>query len=146
MPTQIKTKIPGGGTSVRYEYSDEEIIAAWNDAEGQGNSKARECGDWCIWVQCDQKDALEFSRIFIRSFAIPSCCTYFNSTWVGYCGDASSSAELVLNSVREEIHKYCSDKCELDQSLGYTIASKIPDYLKNWNERHNLEQRHADPS
>jgi hypothetical protein len=123
MPKRIETKHPHGGITVSYQYTDEELIAAWNDLEGQGNAKARANGDWCVTVPCTQEEALRLSHLFVSHFNIPSCCVYRGGVWIAYCGDASSSADILRRRVEADVDNLLAASSDPKRMW----ASNVPD-------------------
>lgn len=69
------------------ERTDAEIKAAWHTV-GQGHEEAKARGRWCVVVECDEEEAIHLSRLFIREFAIPTCCHYDGTTLSMECGGA----------------------------------------------------------
>lgn len=104
MPTPKTTKLPNGTQVHWYEYTDIELVNAWYDVRGQGNIYARNRGPACIIHTCTQDEAIELSRMFVRTvFAIPTCCHYDGNTVSLYCGDAGRNYQRTMEKAKELI-------------------------------------------
>jgi hypothetical protein len=89
------------GTTTVYKYTHKELMDAWEDTAGQGNSQARAHGTWCVLIPCTEKEAIVYSARFCRRFNIPSCCYYEGKILSMYCGDAGSGAEELLRDISD---------------------------------------------
>ncbi len=95
------TKTPVSGPSITWtEYTDKDIKEAWEKPQ-QGHHQAVDRGKDCIVVTCDEETAILFTRIFIREFAIPTCCHYDGQTLSMYCGALGEDKELLKQKLRQ---------------------------------------------
>ena len=83
-----------------HQYTDEQLVAGWENREGQGNRQAREGGQWVVKIPDVRQVsiALMLTRRFLRSFNIPSCSFWDGDTLHLYCGDAGSQGAFTLRS------------------------------------------------
>ena len=84
-----------GGKTYFTRYTRDEIVAAWNDENGQGNKYARDRGLFCFVKECGEKDAVILSALFVRKvFAEPASSHYDGRTLSLYCGGAGGNAAV----------------------------------------------------
>ena len=88
-----------GMTTYTRRYSKKEIENFWKTL-GQGHDQALERNvEYCIVLNCSYRDALVYSAIFLRHFAIPTCTHYDGITLSLYCADAGGDFQRLKERV-----------------------------------------------